>query len=137
MLIPALLLCCAVAFNEEIWFRGLMLAALRQLGTRSATCFAAALFGVLHLANALGGKSPLYLVLQLVLAFLVGLVLSEAVAITGSLWIGIAWHFAYDFTAMLSGDALTPTTLIAVGVIDLVLLVLAVVWWRKLPAKAN
>lgn len=45
-----------VALNEEIWFRGLMLAALGKKQPESAVAISAVLFGVLHLSNAFGGN---------------------------------------------------------------------------------
>lgn len=123
----------AVAFNEEIWFRGLAQAALRGYGHKQAILIGAALFGLLHLANAAGGASPLYLVLQVGFAGLVGLVLAEIAAITGSLWIGIAWHALYDFISYAGGDALTPATLAALAVECLILAAYAAFLWRRLP----
>lgn len=118
----------SVAVNEEIWFRGLMLAALRKMGTKRAVTISAGLFGVLHLTNAFNGKSAGYLIAQLVFAFLVGLVLAELVFLTGSLWIGIGWHFLHNFVAMATGDGATWTS----WIINVVFAALALYWWRKL-----
>jgi len=134
LLVPYLALTLAVGFNEEIWFRGLALAAVRRKAVKPAIAAASLLFGVLHLANALAGKPGLYLILQLGFATLVGLVLAELVAITGSLWIPIAWHFVYDFFSFNSGPALDARALLASSVISVVLLAYAVVLWRRLPA---
>ena len=128
------LLTVAVGFNEEIWFRGLVPAALRRLGQRTAILGAAVLFGVLHLANAAAIQDPLYLALQVVLAFLVGWVFGEIVALTGSLWPGIAWHAVYDFSAYIGGDALTTAGLAGIAVIDLVLLGYGLWLWQRIPA---
>lgn len=131
-----LALTIAVGFNEEIWFRGLLLAALRRLGERRAVLIAGVMFGVLHLANAASGATPLYLVLQLGLATAVGVVLAEVVAITRSLWIGIAWHIAFDLCAFLGGDALSANALIGLAVQCVVLVGYAVLLWRRLPDEA-
>lgn len=104
----------AVGCNEEIWFRGLAQAALRGLGDRRAVIAGALIFGALHLVNAAGGKGPLYLLLQAVFAAEVGLVLATIVLLTRSLWVGIGWHFVYDFTAYCTGDTLTRNALIGV-----------------------
>ena len=71
------MLAAAVGFNEEIWFRGLVLASLRGLGERHAIVGGSAVFGALHLANVFTGRDPLYLALQFAFACLVGLVLAE------------------------------------------------------------
>lgn len=127
----------AVGFNEEIWFRGLAQAALRRLGTRAAILGGSLLFGVLHLSNAAGGKSPLYLVLQAVYAFEVGAALAAIVAITRSLWVGICWHFLYDLTAFSTGDVLTGNALVGVAIM-MALLAAYIGWlWRRLPAEPD
>ncbi len=123
----------AVAFNEEVWFRGLLPATLRRLGRRTSIVGAAVIFGVLHLANAAGGKSPLYLALQVAFATLVGLVLAELVAVTGSLWLCIAWHSAYDFSSFLGGDVISTETLVGLAVECVILVAYAAFLWRRLP----
>lgn len=126
-----------VGFNEEIWFRGLLLATLRRLGTRTAIIGGSAVFGALHLTNFFAGRPPLYLGLQFAFACLVGLVLAELVAITGSLWIGIIWHFVYDSAAFSTGDELTTITLVGVGITTAVLAAYAVWLWRWLPVDSR
>lgn len=126
-------LALAVGFSEEIWFRGLLLAVLRSLGTKTAIVGGSVIFGALHLANLFAGEEPLYLALQFALACLVGFVLAEVVTITGSLWIAIAWHACYDLAAFSTGDQLTPTALAALAVMAAVLVGYAVWLWRRLP----
>lgn len=130
-----LVLAAAVGFNEEIWFRGLVLASLRGLGERHAIVGGSAVFGALHLANVFTGRDPLYLALQFAFACLVGLVLAELVAITGSLWIGIGWHLVYDLVALSTGDELTPAALAGLAIMTAVLVAYAVWLWRHLPAR--
>ncbi|MEJ6013173.1 CPBP family intramembrane glutamic endopeptidase [Corynebacterium sp. H127] len=57
LVVPYLLFTLTVAFNEEIWFRGLLLAALRIRGEKFAIVVSGVLFGVLHLSNAFSGRS--------------------------------------------------------------------------------
>ena len=128
-----LVLAVCVGFSEEIWFRGLLLATLRRLGTRTAIIGAAAVFGALHLTNFFAGRPPLYLGLQFLFACLVGLVLAELVAITGSLWIGIVFHLVYDWAAFSTGDDLTPAALTGLAVTTAILAAYAVWLWRTLP----
>lgn len=116
-----LVLTVCVGINEEVWFRGLVLAALRGLGDRRAVVTGACLFGALHLANAGSGKSGLYLLLQAVFAAEVGVVLGALVALTRSLWIGVAWHLVYDLTAYCTGDRLDGRALAGVIVMMIVL----------------
>lgn len=128
VVIAYLVFTACVALNEEIWFRGLILAALGKMGTKRAVTISAGLFSILHLSNALNGKSAGYLIAQLVFALLVGIVLAELFFLTGSLWIGIGWHFLHNSVAMTTGDGATWTS----WIINAVFAVLAVYWWRKL-----
>ena len=133
MLVAYSILAVCVGFSEEIWFRGLLLATLRRLGTRTTIIGGSAIFGVLHLTNFFAGKAPLYLALQFVFACLVGLVLAELVTITGSLWIGIVWHALYDIAALSTGDELTTVAVAGVATTTVVLAGYAVWLWRRLP----
>lgn len=126
----------AVGFNEEIWFRGLLLASLRSLGTRRSVVGGAVIFGALHLSNLFAGSPPLELALQFAFACLAGFVLAEIVTITGSLWVGIIWHVVYDAVALSTGDQLTPSALAALVLMTVVLAVYAGWLWRRLPADA-
>lgn len=124
----------AVGINEEAWFRGLVQAALRGLGERRAVVAGAVIFGVLHLVNAAGGKDALYLGLQAVFAAEVGFALAAIVVITRSLWVGIAWHFVYDFTAYCTGDGLGGNALIGVAIMMVLLAGYSVWLWSRLPS---
>lgn len=126
-------LCVSVGFSEEIWFRGLLLATLRRLGERHAIIGGSVVFGALHLFNVFTGRPPLYLALQFAFACLVGLVLAELVAITGSLWPGIGWHLVYDLTALSTSDQLTPAVLTGLALMTAVLAAYAIWLWRQLP----
>ncbi len=134
-LVPAYaLVALGAALNEEVWFRGLVLAALRPHGARYAVIGQAILFGVLHLANLAGGKSPTYAALQLTFALLFGLVAGLVVVFSRSLWPAMAWHFAHDLVSYLGGDVVTTRTLIGLGLAVVVLAGYAAYLWRQLPA---
>jgi membrane protease YdiL (CAAX protease family) len=121
----------AVGFNEEIYFRGLSLKAMETKSRKKAIIWSAVIFGVLHIINALNGKSPLYVVLQMSFAFLVGFVLAEIVSVTKSLWFVIIWHAAHDFIASTTSDALDSKALIVLGIQVGILLIYAILIWRK------
>ena len=78
---------------------------------------------------------PLYLGLQFTFACLVGFVLAEVVAITGSLWIGIVWHSVYDLAAFSTGEELTTPALGALTITTAILAAYAVWLWRRLPVE--
>ncbi|WP_099467110.1 CPBP family intramembrane glutamic endopeptidase [Konateibacter massiliensis] len=121
----------AVGINEELYFRGLMLRFLREKGRKKAIVVSAVIFGVLHLINALNGKNILYLVLQMLFAFLVGFVLAEIVSISKSLWIVIIWHASHDFISMTTEGELDQKALILLAIQVVLLLIYAVGLWKK------
>lgn len=120
-----------VGFNEEIYFRGLALKFLMGKGKKTAIIASSVIFGILHLANALNGKDTLYLVLQMLFAFLVGFVLAEIVSVARSLWPVIIWHAAHDFISITTGDSINRTALIILAIQVVVLLIYAVGIWKK------
>lgn len=132
-LLAATLLAVAIGFNEEIWFRGLLLASLRTLGSRRSVVAASVIFGALHLANLFTGQPLPALLLQFAFAALVGLVLAEIVALTGSLWIGIVWHVIYDAIALHVVDDFTAGGIVGLAVVTVLLAGYAAVLWRALP----
>lgn len=133
LLVALVALSIVVGFNEEIWFRGLAMAAIRRLGAKPAVVGSAIVFGLMHLANALAGAPGLALVLQLGFAIVVGIVLAEVLVITRSLWIPIAWHCVYDVVSFHEGGSLSARALVAASLVTLILAGYAVVLWRRLP----
>lgn len=121
----------AVGFNEEIYFRGLVFQFLMVKGRKKAIIVSSIIFGSLHLINVLRGKSPLYLVLQMLFAFLVGIILAEIASITKSLWGIIIWHAAHDFIASITTETLDYTALIVLAIQVVILLIYAVDIWNS------
>lgn len=132
-----LLLAVVVAVNEEVWFRGAILAVLRPAGLRTTVVASSALFGILHLANLASGASPVMTLLQVAFATLFGLVTVEVVVLTGSLWPTIGWHLAWNLTSYLGGNGSTPLALAGVGLACVVMLVYAVALWRRVLSMAD
>jgi len=91
-------LALAIGFTEEMWFRGLLLEALRPHGARSAVVVSAAVFGVLHILNFRGFAS----VLQVFDAFGFGLIWGAARIRIGAIWPFVLIHAAQDFAGSLS-----------------------------------
>lgn len=134
---PALLLfVLAVGLNEEVYFRGLILRCLRQKGVHIAIFGSSLLFGLLHAGNLLGGADPLYTVLQVVFAALVGLTLSCLVSLTGSLWLPILWHAVHDFISIQT-DGIFDTRALALACIQtVILLIYGIFLWQKVKRQA-
>ena len=115
------MLTVCVGINEEVWFRRLVLAALRGLGDRRASSRAPASSAPCTWQCRLR-QVGLYLLLRAVFAAEVGVVLGALVALTHSLWIGVAaWHLVYDLTAYCTGDPSTADALAGVIVMMIVL----------------
>lgn len=121
----------AVGFNEEIYFRGLAFKFMKERGIKNAIIGTSIIFGVLHIANAFNGKNPLYLVLQMSFAFLVGIVLAEIVSITKSLWAVIIWHASHDYISLITGDDLNSQALIILAIQVAILTIYAIMLWKK------
>ena len=129
-----LLFTIMIGFNEETYFRGLVLHFLQNKSTRWAIWGSSVIFGLLHAANLLGGKDVLYTVLQILFAFLVGLVLAELLVQTGSLWVLIVWHAAHDFISYITPEVLDAGALVLLGAQVAILLVYVVVLQKKRAA---
>jgi membrane protease YdiL (CAAX protease family) len=81
-----------VAFGEEIAFRGYILQNLRQdWGTLVALLVSSFLFALLH------GLNPHFTPLALVGIALAGVFMAYGYLLSGSLWLPIAFHFAWNF----------------------------------------
>ena len=129
-----LLFTIMIGFNEETYFRGLVLHFLKNKSTRWAIWGSSVIFGLLHAANLLGGKDVWYTVLQILFAFLVGLVLAELLVQTGSLWVLIVWHAAHDFISYITPEVLDAGALVLLGAQVAILLVYVVVLQKKRAA---
>jgi membrane protease YdiL (CAAX protease family) len=96
----------AVAFMEELSFRGYLLHnAAASLGLRGAVWAQALLFALVHLPNAVGAASDPSIgaaawadaARAMPSLVLVGAIFALMWAKTGSLWPGIGFHFAWNF----------------------------------------
>jgi membrane protease YdiL (CAAX protease family) len=104
---------------------------MEEKGRKKAIIWSSIVFGVLHLVNVLNGKNALYLILQVIFAFLVGFVLAEIVSITKSLWIVIIWHAAHDYISSITSDTLDTTALVILAIQVVILSVYAICIWRR------
>lgn len=86
-----------VGLNEEVLFRGLLLAALwRAFGARRGAFAALVAFGSFHLLNVAGGLTPGAAAFQCVFTIVCGAVFLQAAIGSGSLWPSIVGHGLYD-----------------------------------------
>jgi len=120
-----------VGFNEEMFFRGIVFNFLLAKSRKVAIIVSSVIFGILHLANAFNGENSFYLILQVIFAFLVGIVLAEIVSITKSLWLVILWHASHDYIANITGDSLDSKALIGLALQVIILLIYAICIWKS------
>jgi len=132
-----LLFVIAVGLCEEFIFRGLIFKYLSSKGLKTAIIGSSILFGIGHLANVLSGADLLMTLLQITFAFLFGLVCAEIVAKTKSIMFPIIWHATHDFIAFMTDSE--PTVLaISIYIFHcLVLIGLAIYFWRALFPKKD
>lgn len=117
-----------VGFNEELMFRGLVMAALsRYMGLRKGALISLMLFGLVHMSNTLIGVKFMYSLAQVFAAMLTGSLLLLAALATRSLLVPMAAHALYDFmvldmSTMATASAnpllilLVPLTSISLGI---------------------
>ena len=124
-----------VGFTEESLFRGIIKEKLKSKSTSFYIVFSSVLFGILHMANAFNNVNILNVILQVINAFLIGLILSELIAIEFNIIPLIAFHFIYDALAMMTNTNIdeTPTLI----VLDILYTVYAIYLGTKLKNKDN
>ena len=93
-----------VGFTEEMFFRGIMLQALRPKGAWTAILATSLLFGAAHAVNAFAA-SPVYTALQVGYAVPLGLSFAAVVWVTRLIWPVVLAHGLIDFGAYLNSAA--------------------------------
>ncbi|MDL2327388.1 CPBP family intramembrane metalloprotease [Ruminococcaceae bacterium OttesenSCG-928-A11] len=126
----------AVGANEEIYFRGLVIHYLAEKGIKKAIVISSVIFGVLHIATAFGGQKLLPTLLQIIFAFLVGLVLSRIVSLTKRLLPLILWHALHNFityTTMLPEEGINSIDLnLVIPLLQVVILLVYFIYlWKQ------
>ena len=129
-----------IAFNEEGFFRGLILETLRPLGWRRAIIGSAAMFGAAHAVNIVAGANLPFTVMQIAATTAGGVALAAIRIRSGSLWPVIGLHIGLDVMAL--------TTLTAGGVDSPLLIPVLMAWlalnlslwtygWRLLRGRSD
>ncbi|WP_323035895.1 CPBP family intramembrane glutamic endopeptidase [Pararhodobacter sp.] len=86
-----------ISISEEIMFRGLLFPALRrQMPLWPAIGLTSALFGAVHLLNALGDGDLVGAIIQTIAATMTGFLLLALRLRRGSLWPAILYHMAWN-----------------------------------------
>lgn len=112
-ILVSVLINASVALLEETIFRGYLISALRTVcSLKTVLFFSSIIFSLAHLLPYSNRYSTVDTGLLLVLFTLFGLLFGWTYIKTGSLWLPIAIHFAWDFfendVINLSGDSSNP-----------------------------
>ena len=92
-----------VAFLEEVLFRGLLFKAIEERqSTKAAVIISGLTFGFGHIVNLLNGYTGIAQIIQIVLAVVIGIVLSLLFVRTKSIVPGIVFHFFFNLASALS-----------------------------------
>lgn len=92
----------AVGFSEEVYFRGLIPQVLRSYGLVRTLVGSSVLFASGHFFNLLAGAGLIETSLQVVFAFLFGLVALQIRWLSGSLIIPVVWHWLHNFLSLIT-----------------------------------
>jgi hypothetical protein len=99
----------AGGFMEEAVFRGLVLRTLLPLGLVRAAIFSSMIFAVVHLLNLLAGANLAGTILQVVVAFLMGLAFIAPLAVTRNIWPLVFIHALNNFGGYLAVGGILDT----------------------------
>lgn len=103
---------CLVGFSEEVMFRGILFTGLRsRLGVWSSIWIGCAVFGLIHILNAVQTGHLAAALLQAVAAFMTGTMFMALRLRTGSLYPVIILHATWDCLPLLIATHVDTTNL--------------------------
>ena len=96
---PKLISC---VFGEELFFRGIILSYFKKTFNKPALniFIVSALFSFSHIINLFSQKSTIFIAVQLLFAFSLGLCLTAISYYSGSILLTVPLHFLINFTAV-------------------------------------
>ncbi len=121
----------ATGINEEFWFRGLMLRALRSWTPMRAALLSSALFGVAHLTNLVFGANLWVTVAQVVGAACFGFGLAALRLRGTSMWVLVVLHAVADIALQLGDVSSAWRWGLMVGG-DVILLIFGIIVIRRM-----
>jgi uncharacterized protein len=120
-----------VSVNEELYFRGLILRALRVKGTGFAVILSSLLFGFAHMGSLAAGKALDHTLLLILFSALFAIVSALLLISTGSIVVPILWHLGHNIVSSITMETSPQLTLVIVGFQCIVLLGYALFLWKK------
>lgn len=126
----------AIGCAEEIYFRGIIFNTWSKYNIRLAVIVSAALFGLCHILNLMGGAGVVATLLQICFAFVWGMAISFVFYYTRSIYPGIILHMLHDFCSFISKDVSGKMDIV-LGAVQFCIMVLAVIYfWTKSKKNA-
>ena len=120
LFIPKLIFTLGIGLTEELYFRGIICNMWKEK-EKAAIIISAALFGISHLLNVMGGAGLASTLLQVAFAFTYGIVMAYVILRTKSIWPCILLHAFHDFCGFITNEGDMNLSII-VGTIQFVVL---------------
>lgn len=125
----------AIGISEEVYFRGVILKLLvEKYPIKKAIIISALVFGAGHIASILAGGDILTVLLQMINAFVFGIITAEIVIITKSIIPTIIWHFVFNFVNYIT-LANGINEIIVTGIQVIIMIIYAYNLWSKISLK--
>ena len=125
----------AVGISEEIYFRGIIFNLLEEkYAIKKSIIISALVFGIGHIATAFTGGSILIVLLQILNAFIFGIIAAEIVNITKSLIPTITWHFVFNFVNYITLSTGT-NAIFVIGFQEIIMIIYAYNLWCKISLR--
>jgi membrane protease YdiL (CAAX protease family) len=136
-LVPPGLMVLGVGFNEEVWFRGIVLTGYRRtMDDNRAIAVTAVLFGLGHLVNAALGLSVADVLTQVVATTVGGIVFGVIRVRTGSIFPAVVTHGLYDAALLSIAPDAEEFGTVLLGRLLVLIAVVGVLVARRLRAQS-
>lgn len=122
----------SVGFTEELYFRGLIAKSMIEKSMPLTIILSSFLFSVGHFLNLLTGAGLIDTLLQVVFAFIFGIVALEISIVTGNIGIAIIWHWAHNFISLLTTSNDGERSFYIEIIQGIILILYGLFLWRKL-----
>lgn len=127
----------AIGLSEEIYFRGIILRKLKSCFTIKQTVIISSIFfAAVHASQAFSGTGLILVMLTIINAFIFGIIASEIVMLTKSIFPVIVWHTLYDFINWISLVSGTVEVILII-IQSIIMVTYAYYLWTKLPCDGK
>lgn len=125
----------AIGLSEELYFRGIILRKLKAYFTiKQTVIISSILFAAVHASQAFSGTGLIMVTLTIINAFIFGIVASEIVMLTKSIFSVMVWHTLYDFINWISLVSGTIEVILII-IQSIILVTYAYYLWTKLSLE--